>query len=261
MIELKLSQGAKPGHGGVLPAEKNNQEIARIRQVEPHRAVLSPPGHQEFSDPLGLLGFIKDLRDLSGGKPVGFKLCIGKKAEFTAICEAMQSTGIRPDFITVDGAEGGTGAAPLEYTDSVGMPLEPALRFVDAELRSHGLREEIRIIASGKVLTAFSLVKMLAYGADLCNSARAFMLAVGCIQALRCDTNRCPTGVATQDPGLVRGLVVDEKKHRVANFQRRTVTAALHLAAACGVRQLAEVTPDLLIHGTEWERGGGVTTG
>lgn len=261
MIELKISQGAKPGHGGVLPAEKNNEEIAGIRQIEPYTVVRSPPGHKEFSDAAGLLGFIGKLRELSGGKPVGFKLCIGKKSELTAICEAMKSTGIRPDFITVDGAEGGTGAAPLEYSDSVGMPLEPALKFLDLELRAHGLRDETRVIASGKVLTAFSLVKMIAYGADVCNSARAFMLAVGCIQALRCDTNKCPTGVTTQDPQLMKGLVVDDKKHRVVNFHRRTVEAALHLAAACGVKHIADVTPELLIHGTDWKREGGVTPG
>lgn len=261
MIELKISQGAKPGHGGVLPAEKNSDEIAKIRQIEPHTVVISPPGHKEFSDPAGLLNFIKKLRDLSRGKPVGFKLCIGKKSEFTAICEAMKSTGILPDFITVDGAEGGTGAAPLEYSDSVGFPLEPALKFVDSELRKHGLRDQIRVIASGKVLTAFSLVKLIAYGADTCNSARAFMLAVGCIQAQRCDTNKCPTGITTQNPKLMKGLVVDEKKHRVANFHRRTVKAALDLAAACGAKHIADVTPDLLIYGTDWQREGGTTAG
>lgn len=252
MIELKISQGAKPGHGGVLPAIKNNQEIADIRQIEPHTDVISPPGHREFSDAAGLLHFVEKLRELSGGKPVGFKLCIGKKAEFTEICEQMKITGIRPDFITVDGAEGGTGAAPLEYSDSVGIPLEPALQFVDAELRAHDLRDDIKIIASGKILTAFSVVKILAYGADLCNSARAFMLAVGCIQALRCDTNKCPTGVTTQNPKLVKGLVVDEKKHRVANFHRHTVKAVLHLAAACGVNDLNDLNPALLIHGKDW---------
>ena len=261
MIELKLSQGAKPGHGGVLPAEKNDEEIARIRQIEPHTVVNSPHGHREFSDAAGLLGFVGKLRELSGGKPVGFKLCLGKKAEFTEICEQMKATGIVPDFITVDGAEGGTGAAPLEYSDSVGIPLLPALQHVDSELRAHGLRNDIRIIASGKVLTAFSVVKMLAYGADLCNSARAFMLAVGCIQALRCDTNRCPTGVATQNPKLIKGLVVDEKKHRVANFHRHTIKAVMELMAACGVSSIGDLTPELLVHGRDWERQGGTRAG
>lgn len=257
MIELKISQGAKPGHGGVLPAEKNTEEIARIRLLEPHTTVISPPGHREFSDAAGLLRFIQNLRELSGGKPVGFKLCLGRLEEFTAICEQMTATGIRPDFITIDGAEGGTGAAPLEYSDSVGIPLEPALIFADQTLRDLGLRDEIRLIASGKVLTAFSLVKLLALGADFCNSARAFMLSVGCIQALRCDTNKCPTGVATQNPDLVRGLVVAEKKHRVANFHKNTVHAALEMMAAAGVAQVDQLTPDVLLHGRDWQAKGG----
>lgn len=261
MIELKISQGAKPGHGGVLPAIKNTPEIARIRSLEPHTTVYSPPGHREFSDAAGLLRFIQKLRDLSGGKPVGFKLCVGHKTEFVEICHQMKATGIQPDFITVDGAEGGTGAAPLEFSDSVGMPLEPALKFIDQTLRGEGLREHIRIIASGKVLGAFSIIKFLAYGADLCNSARAFMLAVGCIQAQRCDTNSCPTGVATQNPRLVRGLVVEDKKHRVTNFHRHTVEAVLELVAACGVKRLEDLHPGILLHGHEWQPQGGVQAG
>lgn len=254
MIELKLSQGAKPGHGGVLPASKNTPEIAEIRMLEPYTDVLSPPGHQEFSDPQGLLKFIKKLRDLSGGKPTGFKLCIGRVEEFIAVCEAMKETGIQPDFITVDGAEGGTGAAPLEFSDSVGMPIEPALEFVDQKLREYGLRDDIKLIASGKVITAASLLKMISLGADLCNSARAFMMAVGCIQALRCNTNNCPTGVATQKPGLVNGLVVEDKYKRVANFHRNTVEDALELMAACGVTDLDELTPDVFLDGSEWAK-------
>lgn len=257
MIELKISQGAKPGHGGVLPAEKNNEEIAEIREIEPHTIVRSPPGHREFSDAAGLLRFIARLRELSEGKPVGFKLCVGRKDEFVEICEQMSSSGILPDFITVDGAEGGTGAAPLEFSDSVGYPLEPALQFVDATLREHGLREQIRVVASGKVLTAFSLLKMLSLGADLCNSARAFMLSVGCIQAQRCDTNTCPTGVTTQDPKLVRGLVVGDKTPRVANFHRNTLTMAMELMAACGVSNVGDLRPELLLHGREWNAQGG----
>lgn len=261
MIELKISQGAKPGHGGVLPAIKNTPEIARIRSLEPHTTVYSPPGHREFSDAAGLLRFVQKLRELSGGKPVGFKLCIGRKDEFVEICRQMKAMGIHPDFVTVDGAEGGTGAAPLEFSDSVGMPLEPALKFVDRTLCDEGLRELIRVIASGKVLGAFSIIKFLAYGADLCNSARAFMLAVGCIQAQRCDTNRCPTGVATQNPRLVRGLVVEEKKHRVANFHRHTVEAVLELMAACGVKRIEDLEPGIVLHGFEWKPEGGVTAG
>lgn len=254
MIELKLSQGAKPGHGGVLPASKNTPEIARIRLIEPHTTVLSPPGHAEFGDAAGLLRFIQRLRELSGGKPVGFKLCIGRREEFVEICHQMNVTGIRPDFITVDGAEGGTGAAPLEFSDSVGMPLEPALQFVHQSLRDYDLRADIRIIASGKIVSSYHLVKMLSLGADLCNSARAFMLAVGCIQAQRCNTNNCPTGVATQDPSLVRGLVVSDKRVRVANFHRNTVAAAMELIAACGVKTPSELTPDVLMHAREWTR-------
>ena len=252
MIELKVSQGAKPGHGGVLPAMKNTKEIAEIRGIEPHTTVLSPPGHREFSSPEGLVKFIGQLRELSGGKPVGFKLCIGREDEFIAICEAMKSTGILPDFITVDGAEGGTGAAPLEFSDSVGMPLEPALLFVDRTLTDHGLRSEIRIAASGKMVTAASILKLLALGADFCNGARAFMMAVGCIQALRCDTNQCPTGVATQDPSLAKGLVVEDKKTRVANFHRNTIKTVMELMAACGAAKLDDLNPSMIMHGDEW---------
>ncbi len=261
MIELKLSQGAKPGHGGVLPAVKNSEEIARMRMVEPHTEVISPPSHPEFDDAPGLLHFIAKLRDLSGGKPTGFKLCIGRRGEFEALCEAMKMTGILPDFITVDGAEGGTGAAPLEYTDSVGMPLEPALAFVCKTLESKGLRREIRVIASGKVVTAAQLVKMLSLGADSCNAARGFMLAVGCIQALRCDTNLCPTGVTTQKPHLVKGLVVAEKYKRVANFHRHTVKAAQELMASCGVQRVEDLKPELFMHGYEWPPEGGTRAG
>ena len=252
MIELKVSQGAKPGHGGVLPAMKNTEEIAAIRGIEPHTTVLSPPGHREFSSPEGLVKFIGQMRELSGGKPVGFKLCIGREDEFIAICEAMKSIGILPDFITVDGAEGGTGAAPLEFSDSVGMPLEPALLFVDQTLKEHGLRSEIRIVASGKMVTAASILKVLALGADFCNGARAFMMAVGCIQAQRCDTNQCPTGVATQNPSLSKALVVDDKKTRVANFHRNTMKTVLELMAACGASKLDDLNPSMIMHGDDW---------
>ncbi len=261
MIELKLSQGAKPGHGGVLPAAKNSEEIARIRMVEPHTDVLSPQYHREFDDAEGLLRFVTRLRELSGGKPTGFKLCIGRKEEFVSLCDAMRETGMLPDFITIDGAEGGTGAAPLEYSDSVGMPLEPALRFVASTMESKGLKREIRLIASGKVFTAAQLIKMMALGADLCNSARAFMLAVGCIQAQRCDTNRCPTGVATQDPGLTKGLVVADKFRRVANFHRNTLKAVAGMMASCGISDPAELRPELFMHGYSWPPQGGTRAG
>jgi len=211
MIELKLSQGAKPGHGGILPAKKNTEEIAKIRGVKPHTAVLSPPYHKAFNTPKGLLKLIKQMQDLSGGKPVGFKLCVGKKSEFIGICKAMIETGIKPDFISVDGGEGGTGAAPLEFSNSVGTPF------------------------SGKIMTGFHIFKALAIGADITYSARAMMLALGCIQALMCNQNNCPTGVATQDKELVAGLVVSDKKVRVANFHHDTVEAVVELMAAAGI--------------------------
>ncbi len=252
MIELKISQGAKPGHGGVLPAVKNTPEIARIRHLEPHTTVISPPGHTAFHDATGLLQFVGKLRELSGGLPVGFKLCIGRTEEFDEICARMVETGMRPDFITVDGAEGGTGASPLEFTDSVGMPIEPALMFVRRTLERYKLHDEIKIIASGKVLTAASLMKMLALGADVCNSARGFLFSLGCIQALRCNTNTCPTGITTHDRGLVRGLVVEEKCVRVDNFHRNTLRTLMELLAACGISRAEDVTMDHFMRGDEF---------
>lgn len=235
MIEVKLSQGAKPGHGGILPAKKNSPEIARIRGVEPFTDVLSPPGHSAFKTPVEFMRFIKLLRDASGGKPVGFKLCVGRKSEFLAICKAMTETGILPDFVTVDGGEGGTGAAPLEFSNWVGMPLRDGLAFVYDALVGFQVKRHVKIVASGKVTTGFDIVKNIALGADLCNSARGMMLALGCIQALECNTNRCPTGVATQDPELMKGLEVEDKARRVANFHRETVKSAVELMAAAGL--------------------------
>ena len=232
MIEIKLSQGAKPGHGGILPAEKNSIEIAEIRGVEVHTQVNSPPTHSAFDSPLGLLNFVVQLRELSGGKPIGFKLAIGRTSEFVAICKAMAESGITPDFITVDGGEGGTGAAPLEYTNSIGMPLREALAFVNDCLIGFGVRQHIKIIASGKVLSGFHLVKNMALGADLCNSARGMMLALGCIHSLICNTNRCPTGVAIQDPKFYKGLVVSDKAARVARFHENTVHATAEIIAS-----------------------------
>lgn len=251
MIEIKLSQGAKPGHGGVLPAIKNTEEIAAIRGLEPHTTVLSPPGHRHIHNPTDLLNFVQQLRELSGGKPIGFKLCIGRTEEFIEVVEKMKETGIWPDFVTIDGAEGGTGAAPLEFSDSVGLPLEPALIFVNATLKKYGLRNEIRVIASGKVLTAFSILRMRALGADICNSARAFMFALGCIQALRCNNNECPTGVATQNKMLVKGLVVTDKAERVYNFHKNTIHAVLELLGACGLSHTEEITIDMFVKGDE----------
>lgn len=235
MIEIKLSQGAKPGHGGILPAHKNTIEIAQIRHVEPGTRVESPPIHSAFSTPLEMMHFIKKLRDLSGGKPIGFKLCIGRKSEFIALCKAMVATKINPDFITVDGGEGGTGAAPLEYSNSVGMPLREALVFVVDVLVGFGLKKDIKVIASGKTFTGFHLVKNLALGADICNSARGMMIALGCVQSLICHTNECPTGIATQDPALASGLVVGDKATRIARFHKGTVDATFDLVSSAGL--------------------------
>lgn len=237
MIEIKLSQGAKPGKGGILPAPKVNKEVAAIRLVTPFRDVCSPPAHSAFSDPIGLLNFVKKLRELSGGKPTGFKLCVGFRHEFLAILKAIRQTGIYPDFITVDGAEGGTGAAPLEFSNSVGTPLDEGLAFVVDALRGFDMKKDIVVIASGKVFTSFDLLSKLAMGADLCNSARGMMLALGCIQALRCNTNECPTGVATTNKRLWRGLHVPSKADRVANYQRETVKHFKDLLGAMGYSQ------------------------
>ncbi len=236
MIEIKLSQGAKPGHGGILPAKKVSEEIAKIRLVEIGKDVISPPRHSAFSNPMEMMQFIAKLRDLSGGKPVGFKLCVGIKSQFLAICKAMIKTGIYPDFITVDGGEGGTGAAPIEFSDSVGMPLTDGLVFVTDALMGFGIKDNIKIIASGKVVTGFDIIKLLSLGADACNSARAMMLALGCIQALKCNTNRCPTGVATQDKILQGGLSVEDKKVKVANFHFQTVKSAVDMMGSAGVK-------------------------
>jgi glutamate synthase domain-containing protein 2 len=235
MIEIKLSQGAKPGHGGILPAKKNTPEIAAIRGVEPGTTVFSPPYHSAFSTPVGLIQFVQQLRELSGGKPVGFKLCIGRKSEFLGICKAMVKLNTYPDFITIDGGEGGTGAAPPEFSNFVGMPLLDAIAFADDALRGFGIREHIKIDCSGKILTGFHIVRAMALGADLCNAARAMMLSLGCIQALECNRNTCPTGVATQDPYFAKGLDVDDKKQRVANFHKNTVGSFVELLSCAGL--------------------------
>ena len=244
MIELKLSQGAKPGHGGVLPGVKVTPEIARIRGVPPGETVVSPPGHRAFTTPVELLELIDHMRTLAGGKPVGIKLSVGRRSDVFAICKAMLETGITPDFITVDGGEGGTGAAPLEFSNSLGMPGRDALIFVASALRGIGLRERVRVIASGKILTGFHIIRALALGADLCASARGMMLALGCIQSLRCNTNHCPTGVTTQKPSLVYGLDVTDKAARVHRFQRETVRGAMELLGAMGLQHLEDLRPE-----------------
>ncbi len=244
LCEIKLSQGAKPGHGGILPAKKVTAEISQIRHVPMGQDVLSPPTHRAFSTPAELCAFIAECRRLAGGKPIGFKLAIGRRHEFLAICKAMLESGVTPDFITVDGGEGGTGAAPLEFSNAVGAPLTDALIFVHNALVGCGLRDRIKLIAAGKITTGFDMVRRLAIGADLCYSARGMMVALGCIQALRCNNNHCPTGVATQDPALMRGLVVQDKAPRVANFQRETVESLMELLAAAGVEHPDDLRPD-----------------
>ncbi|MDI3387889.1 FMN-binding glutamate synthase family protein [Streptomyces sp. B-S-A8] len=245
-LSLKLSQGAKPGMGGVLPGGKVNAEIAAARGVPQGRTVVSPPYHRAFSTPRELVLFLARLRELAEGKPVGFKLCPGSRAQFLAVCKAMLAEGITPDFIVVDGAEGGTGAAPLEFADHLGMPLTEGLIAVHHALIGVGLRDRVRIGASGKVATGSDIVKRLAIGADYTNAARAMMFAVGFIQAQRCHTNRCPTGVTTQDPRRVRALDVADKSVRVSRYQRATVRSALQIMAAMGVREPAGLGPHLL---------------
>jgi len=235
MVELKVSQGAKPGHGGVLPAAKVSEEISKIRHVRMGEDCVSPAYHKVYSTPIEMMQFIGEMRRLSGGKPVGFKLCIGHRWEFLAICKAMLETGIYPDFIVVDGSEGGTGAAPLEFMDHLGMPMREGVNFVHNALIGINARDRIRIGAAGKVATAFDIARAMALGADWCNSARGFMFALGCIQSLSCHTDRCPTGVTTQDPLRNRALVVPDKAERVYNYHRATLHELAELIAAAGL--------------------------
>ncbi len=243
MIELKLSQGAKPGHGGVLPAAKVSADIAAARGVAQGVDCISPARHSAFSTPIEMLEFIAELRRLSGGKPTGFKLCVGHAWEFLAICKAMLETGIYPDFIVVDGKEGGTGAAPLEFIDHLGMPMREGLNFVHNALVGINARERIRLGTSGKIITAFDIARAMALGADWCNAARGFMFAVGCLQSQSCHTDRCPTGVATQDPTRQRALVVPSKAERVMNYHNQTTKALAEFVAAAGLSHPGEFTP------------------
>ena len=235
MVELKLSQGAKPGHGGVLPGAKVSAEIAGTRGVPAGVDCISPSRHSAFGSPIEMMQFIATMRRLSGGKPAGFKLCVGHPWEFLGICKAMLETGIYPDFIVVDGKEGGTGAAPLEFTDHLGMPLREGLNFVHNALIGINARGRIKLGASGKIISAFDIARVMALGADWCNSARGFMFALGCIQSQSCHTDRCPTGVSTQDPTRQRALVVPDKAERVYNFHRATIEALAELVAAAGL--------------------------
>lgn len=243
MVEIKLSQGAKPGQGGVLPAAKISPEIAEARGVPMGQDCISPASHSAFSTPLEFVEFIAQLRGLAQGKPVGFKLCIGHRREFMCIVRAMLETGITPDFIVVDGKEGGTGAAPLEFANHMGMPLVEGLTFAHNTLRGVGLRDRIKLGASGKLVTSFDIARVLALGADWANSARGFMFAVGCIQAQACHTNHCPTGVATQDAGRQRALNVIDKGTRVANFHRNTLKALGDMAGAAGLSHPSQFLP------------------
>ena len=243
MIEVKLSQGAKPGHGGVLPKAKITPEIAAIRGVPMDRDCVSPACHSAFSSPVGLLEFLDQLRTLSGGKPVGFKLCIGHPWEFLGIVKAMLETGLRPDFIVIDGKEGGTGAAPLEFMDHLGMPLRDGLSFAHAALVGANLRDGIRLGCAGKIISGFDMARVMALGADWCNAARGFMFAVGCIQAQHCHTGACPTGVATQDPMRQRALDVPDKAERVARFHQDTVKSLAEIIAAAGLDTPKQLMP------------------
>ncbi len=247
MIEIKLSQGAKPGHGGVLPGPKVSLEIAEARGVPPGTDCISPASHSAFSTPIGLLEFVARLRTLSGGKPTGFKLAIGHPWEWFAIAKAMQVTGITPDFIVVDGKEGGTGAAPAEFIDRMGTPMKDGLLLVHNTLVGLNLRSRIRLGAAGKLVTGFDIARTMALGADWCNSARGFMFALGCIQAQNCHTGACPTGVTTQDPFRQRALVVPVKSQRVFRFHQNTLHALAELVAAAGLHHPAELKPHHIV--------------
>lgn len=243
MIEIKLSQGAKPGHGGMLPASKISPEIAEARGIPMGIDCMSPAAHSTFSTPIGLMHFVGQLRELSGGKPVGFKLCIGHRREFMSMVKAMLQTGIVPDFIVVDGAEGGTGAAPVEFANRVGMPMLEGLTFVHNTLRGAGIRSQVRIGAAGKIVSAFDIARTLALGADWCNAARGFMFAIGCIQAQSCHTNQCPVGIATQDPIRQRAIDLGDKSDRVARFHRNTMRALGEIAGAAGLSNPSDFMP------------------
>ncbi len=243
MIEIKLSQGAKPGHGGILPASKVAPEIAKIRSVTVGEEVISPPSHTAFSTPIEMMEFVGKLRELSDGKPIGLKLCLGRRREFISMAKAMVETGIKPDFITVDGAEGGTGAAPIEFANHIGSPLREAIITVNNILTGFNLRKDIKIIASGKIITGFDMVRIIALGADLCYSARGMMLSIGCIQALRCNTNHCPVGIATQNKSLESGIIVPYRAKRAASYHQETLKSFAEIIGAMGFAKPQDLRP------------------
>jgi glutamate synthase domain-containing protein 2 len=246
MIEIKLSQGAKPGHGGVLPKAKITDEIARIRNISKEHDCISPAVNPECTSPKDLLAFIEQLRTLSGGKPIGFKLCVGNPAEFLSICKAMLETGITPDFITVDGAEGGTGAAPVEFSNRLGLICLEGISIVNNALVGVGLRDKITIIAAGKTASSFDLLAKIAAGADIVNAARTMMMALGCIQSRHCNTNLCPTGVATQDPARAKAIDVNVKSERVKNFHHNTLASFFELVGSMGLDDPTKLVPQMI---------------
>ena len=247
MIEIKLSQGAKPGHGGVLPAAKITPEIALTRKIPMGKDCISPARHSAFSNPIEMLHFVAKLKSYSGGKPVGFKLCIGNPQDWFSIVKAMLETGIYPDFFVIDGSEGGTGSAPTEFADHVGMPMREGLRLVHASLIGTGLRDQVKIGVAGKIVSAFDIVRVCALGADWCNSARGFMFALGCIQSRTCNTDRCPTGVATQNPLRQRSLDPEDKFQRVFNFHQNTLAALKELLVSAGVSHTRYLKPEMIM--------------
>ncbi len=257
MVEIKLSQGAKPGHGGILPAKKNTKEIAAIRAIEPFTRVDSPPGHDAFSSFEEMIEFIQQVRELSGGKPVGIKFCVGDNEEIEAMIKAFADANNYPDFIAVDGGEGGTGSAPLEFSNYIGTPLLEGLSFVNKTLKKYGLKGQIKIIASGKAIDAFDIIKYLALGADAIGMARSFMLSLGCIQARECNMDTCPVGVATQEKDLVKALVVEYKNVRVRNYHNKTIKAVKEMTAAMGKESITEIESK---HIFRRDRGGEITS-
>ena len=250
MLELKMSQGAKPGHGGMLPGAKVTEEIAEARGVPVGTDCISPATHSAFSSPLEMMKFLQKMRELGKGKPVGFKFCVGHRHEFMGIVKAMLELDDYPDFIVIDGKEGGTGAAPLEFANSIGLPLREGLHFVNMVLIGAGIRDKIKLGASGKIISGADMARVFALGADWCNSARGFMFSLGCIQSRSCHTNRCPTGVATQDKNRQKGLDVDDKSKRVRNFHHNTLHGFAEMLGAMGLECQNDITIDM-IHARE----------